>query len=163
MKTLLMILLTFLLAFSVPVMAGDSGDYFDPGRNGEGLNFGRNGDVVFWKFYTYGAEANCGEPVVSPSVQECELNGQRWFFGVDTFNNLTQVLNGNVLITEGLSYPTSDGGDVGEAIIVGLYTMVRDGKGWAMFVTRFGTTLDKDDPLFADVIRFHIPLFYATD
>jgi len=164
MKTLLITLLTFLLAFSVPIMAGDSGAYFDPEKSGEGLFVLVNEDKTFYiTYFTYGAPSNCGEPEVSPSIFGCDLNGQRWFFGVNNFNEISQTVSGNLFITEGLNYPFGDGDDVGEAVIVGLYTLVRDGKGWAMFVTRFGTTLDSDDPLFADVIRFYIPVFYATD
>jgi len=160
MKKLIYILL---LAFSFPAFAGDSGDYFDLDKNGEGLNLGRNGDTIFFKYYTYGGDSECGEPVVSPSIPTCELNGQRWFFGVDTYNEISESLTGNFYITEGVDFPFGADGNVGDATIVGRYTLVRDLEGWALFVTRFGTTLSQDDPLFDDVIGFPIKLFESTD
>ena len=164
MKYLLLLLVSFSL------FAGDSGSYFDTDRSGEGLILQRDGDTMLFFFFTYGGESECGEPTVSPSLPlfSCMLNGQRWFFGSGTYNELAQSLTGSLYITEGIDYPDTvfkvdGGGDVGDATVIGRYTLVREGKGWLMFVTRFGNTLGADDPLFAEVYNFVTPMFKATD
>ena len=169
MKKLFFILLTLCLV--TIASAGDSGLYYDQSRNGEGISILRNGDTVALYFYTYGAEhCDAADPQVSPSLGEiCTFSGQRWFFAVDTYSEFQQSLTGSLFITRGLEYPDGLSGEnpfvstVGEAEIVGRYTLVRGGDGWQMFVTRFGTALDEDDFLFSRVFNFTTLLLEATD
>jgi len=162
MKRLLLILSALCLYF--PVFAEeDSGAYFDMARNGDGAAFLVNGDTFLFFLFTYGGEVCSGEPVVSPALPNCTLNGQRWFFGVSDFSEVTQSLTGNIFVTEGIDYPFGFEGDVGMAEVVGRYTIVKEGTGFLMFVTRFGTALDEDDPLFSQVINLSDLLFRAVD
>jgi hypothetical protein len=87
-------------------MAGDSGQYFDPERSGEGIILQRDGDRVVTFLFTYGAEV-CGLPILPipsppPPVlpDGCEPIGQRWFFGADKI--IGNVVSGVLFITEGL-------------------------------------------------------------
>lgn len=156
-------LIVVLMAFSLAAWAGDSGLYFNPDRNGEGISLQRNGDTVVTYFYTYGAET-CPDPdlpTVSPVPDEivCGHDGQRWFLAVDDI--VGNVVSGLLYITEGQNYPGS--GTVGDETPVGTYTLVRDGDGWAMAVNRFGPALDADDYIFATIFEFTTKLLSATD
>lgn len=160
MKTLI---LTMLL-FCGTVFAGDSGTYHNPERSGEGIVLQRNGDIVVTYLFTYGQEI-CGlpiPPIVSPEPEvlpdDCQLIGQRWFFGVD--NIVGNVVSGVLYKTDGAN---GANGVVGTETAVGTYTLVRDGDGWLMAVDKFGPELAADDPLFAEIYDFTSALFRAED
>lgn len=162
--TLLVLLLMSALALApLTAQAGDSGQYFDPERNGEGIILQRSGDLVVTFLFTYGFEI-CGLPIPPiPSPEPpilpdgCEPIGQRWFFGADEI--VGNVVSGILFVTEGTTAPDT----VGEEIPVGAYTMVREGDGWLFAVDRFGPELSADDPLFARIFDFNTLLFEATD
>jgi len=154
-----------LLLLSSTLMAGESGLYFDPERNGEGISVHRSGDTVVTFLFTYGALFCDGviEPTVSPSLtpEDCDLSGQRYFFATDDIDEFDTAVSGALFITSGRNYPDGIIDEVGEAQAVGVYTLVRKGDGFLMAVDRFGSVLTEDDPLFERIFDFSTRLFIA--
>lgn len=151
---------------SVTAQAGDSGTYFDTERNGEGIVVQRNGDLIVTFLFTYG-QVLCGLPIrpqVSPEppepVSDCQPQGQRWFLAADEI--VGNVVSGLLLQTEAVNFPVGRSGVVGIEVVVGAYTLVRDGDGWLMSIRPFGRELDDDDPLFTEY-AFSTLLFQASD
>jgi len=159
-------LLCMICVFSMPVLAGDSGSYFNMEEDGVGMFFERNGDKVFFGIFTFGEE-RCViiEPEISPSLAEemCDLNGQRWFVGLGNFNPLSDTVSGQLYISDALDFPFAFMGQVSEANIVGLFLMFREGSGFVMHVTQFGSRLESSDPLFAELMEFTSKLSEAKD
>ncbi len=167
MKHFMLVLFTLCLAVLATVVtlahAGDSGSYFDPDRNREGMMLERNGDSIFFILFTYGADSDCGEPQVSPSIFDCDIDGQRWFFAVNKWDGVDQSVRGFLSVTQGINFPFGFEGEVGEAEAVGRYILAREGDGYLLFVQQFGNELDEDDPLFREVIDLRTRVMVATD
>jgi len=155
MKQLLLFIL--LAIFSMPLQAGDSGSYFNPERAGEGMFFDRDGDKVFFGIFTFG-EDRCVPivPEISPRIatEMCSFNGQRWFTGLGNFNPLSDTVSGQLYISDAVDFPFAFMGQVSEANIVGLFIMFREGDGFVIHVTRFGSRLEPSDHLFAELLEF---------
>lgn len=153
---------------STAAVAQDSGVYFNPEADGEGIVLIRNGDLFVTYLFTYGEDI-CGlpvPPVVSPEPEVvegegCVGNGQRWFVGADEATG--DFVTGFLYVTDGIDYPAALDGKVATETKVGVYTLARDGTGWALFVTRFGPALEVDDPLFSGIYELSSALLRATD
>jgi hypothetical protein len=166
-----------LLLLSGTLFAADSGLYYDAERDGEGILMLRNGDTVVTYMFTYG-EDNCPDtdPVPSPSTvdddDECDLNGQRWFFGVDEYEEISEEVAGTLYMGVGTNYPVGvqDKFDpfvmnVGQAVPAGEYILRRREDGWRMWIGPLskGGVLDEDDVLFDKVFEFRTQLFEADE
>jgi hypothetical protein len=174
MRYLLTILL---LAFSLPALAGDSGSYYDPDVDGQGMQLSRHGDTIQIFVYTYDDWQGC--PGVNlpngglATPQNCSEN--RWFYSAgDTISKGDQQIEGWLYMGIGLNYPKGlpDLADpfkvqVGEGMLIGRYIMQRtlgiNGPGWALVVIRFSNVLAKNDSLFSQVFDFNTLLFKADD
>jgi len=156
-------LLFVILLFISSAFAGDSGSYFNIMENGQGLMLQRNGDTVFFVFFTYGADSNCGEPQPSPSVTSCNKDGQRWFFAANEWDNIDQSVRGFLFITDGLDFPLGIDGNVGSEEVVGRYILARQGDGYFLSVSRFNNRLEIEDPLYDGVIDLTDLVIRATD
>ena len=175
-------LLILLILLPLTVFSSDSGLYFNPERDGEGIQVSRNGDTIQIFFYTYEPNDECWNITIPEGglVTDDNCHEQRYFFtaGNTLFDN--SVATGYLYTTAGLDYPeglTNLGNpfvaQVGEAIVVAQYSLQRvlwiDPKtqelrnGFRMVFVRFGDVLDEDDPLFTQVYDFPTQLFAATD
>ena len=150
------------------VSAGDSGIFYDYELNGEGVLLMRDGDRIVIYMFTYGG-LQC--PDVQPDentidLPECDLNGQRWFFGTGDYEADKSEVSGVLGVAEGLDYPfgVRDKDDpfrmnVGEPEEVGKFILRRSEKGWRMFVEQTTRALSVNDPLFDRVFEFQTKLF----
>ena len=70
-----------IMAFTGVAHAQDSGLYYNPERDGEGINLIRNKDTVVFYFYTYEPNEGCWNIEIPESglVTEENCNEQRWF------------------------------------------------------------------------------------
>lgn len=165
------ILAALLALMTLPAFAMDSGLYFNPERDGEGINLIRNGDKVVFYFYTYQPHERCWNVEVPEGslVTDDNCNEQRWFLSAgDKLQEDT--IEGWLYIGLGTGYPKCLPNPedpflsvCGDAHIIGRYIMARNQNGWRMIVVRVGEILDKEDPLFNQVFDFTTPLFMATD
>ena len=165
-------LLILLLALSMPLMAQDSGLYYNVERDGEGINLIRNGDTVVFYLYTYENETGCWNIEIPETglVNESNCGEQRWFLsGGDKIID-DSVIEGWLYMGIGTGYPKCipDANDpflsiCGEAHIVGRYIMSRYNDGWRMIVLHFGEILGKEDHLYSTVFEFTTQLLVATD
>jgi hypothetical protein len=158
-------------AHTPPGGTSDSGLFYNPERDGEGINLIRNGDHVVFYFYTYEPHETCWNIEIPEGglVTEANCNEQRWFLsGGDKIDD--GIIEGWLYTGLGTGYPKCLPNPedpfltvCGEAHIVGRYIMARNLTGWRMVVVRVGDILDKEDPLFNQVFDFNTPLFMATD
>jgi len=174
MKCKLLLLLA-LVSFNVSAQDWpDSGLWFDPARDGEGLNITVHKGSIVAFVYTYG-EYDCNPyepPVVSPSVKgsDCDNFGQRWFF-ISGDKMVDGEAQGFLYLTQGVNFPhgIQNPADpfqqiVGEPYAVGIYILRRTkNDGWDMLVLPFGNALDPDDDIFSRVFTFTTQLFPATE
>jgi hypothetical protein len=165
-------LILMLLLISTPLLAGDSGLYYNIERDGEGINLIRNGDQMVFYFYTYEPETVCTAINLPEDglVRGDNCHAQRWFLNSGDFLIEDEEMEGWLYVGIGLLYPKClvDAQDpflrrCGEAHIVGRYIMSRYNDGWRMVVVRFGGILRVNDPLYTTVYEFNTPLFEATD
>jgi hypothetical protein len=157
-------LLLTLLMVAGSVMA-DSGLYYDPGRNGEGLSLHTNGDTVVGFLFTYGGEDSEVSmpipPYVSPQFPlEEPLNGQRWFL-LSPGTLVGDCADGELYIGGGVNYPVPlVPNGIGDVRLVALYTLCKLGDGWQLLVERTeDSPLAEDDPLFLVNFDFDVLLF----
>lgn len=165
-----------LLMLLMPMMVlAQSGLYFNPDRNGEGITLTTDGDLYVTYFFTYGGYQcdTIREPTVSPSLppeEPCDLNGQRWFFGADLYKKDKDLVEGTFYMTTGVDYPegalSNDnpfGVDVGQAIPVGNYALRARGEGYQLRVFQLdeNAVLPDDDYLFEVIFDFNTLLFGA--
>ena len=168
-KKVLVFLLTIMSAS--PVLAGDSGLYYNAERDGEGILLLRNKDTVVNYFFTYEPHQGCWGITLPKGSRTTYDNchEQRWFFSADEIND-KGLVKGFLYAATGLDYPygvpdpvNPFAAIIGEAQLVGLYVLQRSDTGWRMVVARVGEFLDEEDPLFDTVFDFQTPLFEATD
>ena len=171
MKRFYILLLALLIGGGTSnLLAGDSGAYDNPARNGEGIVLVRRDNIMVVYLFTYGEEV-CGLPIPAvpspepegwPEGYDCQPIGQRWFIGADGMDS-ENVVSGLLYITDGFHYPTGQNGVVGTETAVGVYTLVRADGGWLLAVDRFGPELEADDYLFSTIFEFTDPIVKATD
>ena len=173
MKTRFLALLVLLL--SAPLFAGDSGSFYNPERDGLGIQLTRNGNQVQFFLYTYKDWQGCPGIDIPPkslvTQGTCHLN--RWFFtDANTINDKSSrdVIEGWLFIGLGVDYPECFPDPVdpflsvcGVSAIVGRFLMERSGDGWRFIIIPFGDVLDNDDSLYSTVFDMNTPLFMATD
>ena len=169
------ILSLILLLICGSAFAGDSGTYFNPERDGEGLQLTRSGDTVQFFFYTYDDHQGCyGLDIPDGGLANHDnCHETRWFLSSgDTINDKDdQPVEGWLYTGLGLHYPKCllNPDDpflsvCGQAYIAGRYLLARSGTGgWRMVVIKYGELLDKEDSLFNQVFEFNTLLFEATD
>ena len=170
-KVIALFLIAFCLLMPTLVQA-QTGLIYNPALDGEGVSmFSHNGKLTFI-VYTYGG-LRCDGLSVSAHAEayNCDLNGQRYFYGSDKFDEADQKAAGFLYLTEGLNFP--DGipdetdpflSDVGHVIIVGLYIMQRTKEGgYRMVVVKFGDELPADDDLFSRIFDFNTNLIGKLD
>lgn len=164
----LTLLLTLLI--SGAVMAGDSGLYYDPDYDGEGISLQRNDNTIVVFLYTYGGEdAEIPvevPPFLSPQYPlEEPLNGQRWFLTSNCELQNEETCTGVMYGTGGINYPVPlEPNGIGAPVVVGEFELLRVGEGWYLVVDRVEESpLAEDDPLFERLYTFTVPLFYSED
>lgn len=171
MKYLVALILMFVTA-SAFSEGPDSGLYFNPERDGEGINLIRNGDVIVFYFFTYEPASECWNISIPDGglVTEENCHEQRWFLSSGDIIEDDKVVEGWLYTAVGLGYPkclvTPDNpfdSICGEAHIVGRYIMSRFNDGWRMIVIPFTEILDKEDALFGRVFEFTEKLLPASD
>lgn len=159
-----------LLALAGAAFAQDSGLYYNPARDGEGLSLQRSGDTVVAFLFTYGGEESETPapiaPWLSPQVPlEDPLNGQRWFFtGAGTLVD-NSYAEGILYSTGGVNYPVPlQPNPVAKPVAVGEYVLSRYENGWELLVSplKNGPLLE-DDPLFTVHFVFGVRLLKAGD
>ena len=172
MKKWLLTLVLMLVAG--PSVAGDSGLYYDEQRNGEGILVLVDGTKYVTYFFTYGG-LECYEDDNGPKTQgisgdDCDLNGQRWFYGSDDFDFLLGQVAGTLYMAHGILYPIGEPVDnvpfvhnVGKSVAVGSYILRPNGEGFLMDVAPSGEVLDKFDPLYENIYIFRKVLFKADE
>ena len=99
-----------LMLFSTPMIAGDSGTYFDSARPGEGMLLQRDGDTMMFFLFTFGAHG-CYEyayPMVGPFIErdyDCERQGDRWFYASNKYFAEEDELSGFIYMAYGTNWP----------------------------------------------------------
>jgi hypothetical protein len=161
------LILMVLLAFSAPVLADPvTGIFYNQDATGEGVTVFTDGKTTVAYMYTYGG-LDCER-------FRCDLNGMRWFLMADLWDADADQMEGLLYAGKGINWP--DGVNdpknpfgimVGEAVIVGVYRLKRDGNGYlfgaAEYLPKIDEVgidlLDPDDPLFGKLFDFTDPLF----
>ena len=166
MKRFILSILLMLVAGTS--IAGDSGTYYNEQRNGEGILVQVNDGRYLFYVFTYGS-IGCYEsehPQPKGINEECDLNGQRWFFGDGTYNPLDENVVGTLFMAHGINFPDGQDHDtnpfihnVGSPVAVGKYELRRQSGGWLLSVARTGDVLSPDDPLYEDIFDFDKLLF----
>lgn len=141
-----------------------TGVYYNPDRDGEGIVAFTDDERIVFYVYTYGAELCATERVEPLVIQEvCTNNGQRWFFGADPWNG--RAATGFLFATEGVEYPKGKpdpsnpyGVIVGEPTAVGFYVIDYTELGYRLAVVPFGV-VDPDDEIYNRVYNFSGLLF----
>jgi hypothetical protein len=151
----------------------DSGVFYNPDADGEGIVLTRSGDNIVFYFYTYHPEDGCW----NSKIEGC--NDQRWF--VSSLSPLVKetFATGTLFATIGLGFDSCVGGravtipestatvvqngSCYQLIPVGDFLLTRDGEGWSLLVERLDEHLPKTDPIFNNIFNFDTPLIYATD
>jgi hypothetical protein len=116
----------------------------------------------------------CYEYDVKPSTEEyeveCDINGQRWFFGNGVFNPLDNNVVGTLFMAHGINYPVGEEHqtepfvhNVGAAVAVGTYELRPMLTGFHLDVVQAGEALDEDDPLFREIFKFNKVLFEVNE
>ena len=169
-KWLLTLVLMLVAGTSV---AGDSGLYYDEQRNGEGILVMVDGTKYVTYFFTYGGlECEFDKAPEPKGIEEddCDLNGQRWFFGSDDFDPLLGQVGGTLYMAHGILYPIGEPVDnepfihnVGKAVAVGKYVLRPNGDGFLMDVAPTGEVLDEMDPLYEEIYIFRKVLFKVDE
>lgn len=102
-------------------------------------------------------------------IKSCDLNGQRWFFGVEEWDG--EDATGVLYLAEGVNYPEGvfnpdvwKGVTVGDPEVAGLYQIIWGGeeKGYHLEVIHWGDTLMPDDPIYQQPYTFNTLLFEAN-
>ena len=174
MKNLFLTALLLML-FSTPMIAGDSGTYYDSARPGEGMLLQRDGDTMMFFLFTFGAHG-CYEyayPTEGPFIEkdyDCEMQGDRWFYASNEYFVENDELSGFIYMAYGTNWPegiqTLDNpfiDEVSESFAVGVYIMIRSDQGWRISIQPFGNLLSPDDPLYSRVWNYTTKLFDAAD
>ena len=140
-----------ILLLSAPVFADSAGSYYDPKRNGEGVNvFEVDGVRTFW-FYGYHDNNNTRlSQLFLYASHPIDENG---------------VSTGHLYITESLNYPECQlaQGDIRYCAYsesIGIYTMIPEGDGYVMSVENLAKN-DWTDSLFSTIYTFTTPVFKA--
>jgi len=114
--------------------AADTGLWYDPERDGEGINvITRNSTLVFF-FYTYRDNVHLIPPSVSPdppSLVPEEPNTPIWYMGqAEDYDG--KIANGTLYTGEALDYPNAVETSLASVEEVGTFTLFRDGDGWIL-------------------------------
>lgn len=161
-----------MLVFTSPVIAGDSGIYFNFDRSGEGITLVRHDDTLQFSFFSFKPWQGCPGidiPYYTLLTEEnCHFS--RWFIsGADPIIG-DNAVTGDLFIGLGFDYPDGipDYGNpfgvlVGDGFKVGTYTLQRFQGGWRLAVTRYGAILDVDDPLYTTIYEFTTFLYPGDD
>lgn len=135
MKHLITLLATLLLFGTV--QAADNGLWYNPERNGEGLNLTTRDSTCVLFFYTYVDNSDLVPPSVSPPPPAVKLKHQNsavWYYGQGADYN-GETCTGNFYFAEAFDYPEAIEGEVGHVDIVGTFALVRDGDGWLLDIS----------------------------
>ena len=96
------------LCFTFPVLAGDTGIYFDPNRDGEGIVLNRAGERVQFYFFTYEDADDCWNITIPESglVTSDNCHETRWFLNSPaTLSPDGLEASGYLYGVVGLNYP----------------------------------------------------------
>jgi hypothetical protein len=119
-------LLALLLIICVGSAQAESGFYFNPDRNGEGIILTIDKDSrLAWAFFTYWDDKISVPPVVSPPpppppfvvITPQLQNQQTWLIGNGVY--LDNIAIGKAWISKAISYPNVVGESLDEKITVG--------------------------------------------
>jgi len=135
MKYFVTALLTSLLFFNT-ARAADTGVWFNPDRNGEGINIITNDDTLVFFFYTYRDSIHSVPPVVSPAPPDVPQVGPNlpvWYIGqADNFDG--ESAEGILYAAEAFDFPFVVEFELGTVNEVATFELVRDGEGWLLEV-----------------------------
>jgi len=152
--------------------ADDSGIFYDPDRDGEGIVLTRNGNDIVFYFYTYHPNEGCW----NSKAEGC--NDQRWFVSGVAPLIQDSVVTGQFHITKGMDFHPCTGPKITpeastmtimelqscyEIILVGDFLLTRNGDGWNLQVSQKGDFLPKNDPIYTTDYTFDTPLLKGTD
>jgi len=136
-KNLFTFFTTAFLLISAPLMAAESGIFFDPDRNGEGATIFVDDNQAVLFFYTYCDESYDIPPAVSPLPPLVELdcaNEPLWFLAQSS-NFDGETGDGSIFMGEAINYPNASSESTVAAIdTVGTFTLIRSGDGFEMTV-----------------------------
>lgn len=116
--------------------AADTGVWYNPERNGDGINLITKDATVVLYYYTYRDDVKLIPPSVSPEppvVDPIAPNTATWYLGL-AHDYDGESASGILYIGEAYSYPEVFDNAVGEAAEVGTFTLLRDGEGWTLKV-----------------------------
>ena len=127
-------ILASLFLFSA-AYAADTGVWYTPARNGEGINVITRGPTQLVYFYTYRDDTVLNiPPTVSPAPPELEQVGKNlpaWYLGIaQNFDG--QSSSGEVYAAEAYNFPFAIDGSVAAGEQVGTFELVRSGEGWIL-------------------------------
>jgi hypothetical protein len=145
---------------TAPLMAADNGLWFNPERDGEGINLITKEDVAVVFFFTYVDQPQPIPPTVSPAPPVVELvnsNSSTWYIG-QAGNYDGDSASGKLYAASGLDYPLSVADSVGFTEQVGSFTLVRLDDGWLLDVTWTWNTLVPWYVSLYDLHEFPTPL-----
>jgi hypothetical protein len=171
-KFLYLIALSAMIFMTSPANAGDSGVYYTPEVDGQGLNFTRFNNLTQFFFYTYEPHSTCWNLNIPELglVTHDNCHEQRYFMSSGDVMIDEDTIEGWLYITVGLDFPfgVTDPTDpfihtVGAPLAVGQYRMERFGDGWRLSIVRWGEVLEPDDPIFTGTIDFTTRILAATD
>lgn len=116
--------------------AADTGVWYNPARNGDGINLITRDSTLVVYYYTYRDDVQVIPPSVSPEppiVDPIAPNSAVWYLGL-AHDYDGESATGILYIGEAFSYPLVSNNAVGEAQEVGRFTILRDGEGWTLEV-----------------------------
>jgi hypothetical protein len=139
MKFFISILTCFLFLSSTPVMSAESGIFFDPARDGEGVTVfvDHNNFTLF--FYTYRDSVYNIPPTVGPKAPTPDVDAickdePTWYIAqASNFDGTTAT--GTVYFGQSFGYPeVVVEGTVADVVAVGTFSATRSGSGWDLIV-----------------------------
>jgi len=132
------ILLALLLLFSASVMA-ESGFFYDPTRDGEGIfvTIDKNHRIAF-ALFTYWDEDTSTAPKPSPTPPPTELellltgNAPIWYTGVGVYFENAAI--GELELSVATNYPEVSDDSLGDTYVVGTFLIVPHKLGFSLTV-----------------------------
>lgn len=132
MKNLFVILITLLLSTSA---VAQSGFFYNPERDGEGISVVIDGDTVAFALYTYWDATHAVPPIVSPApppaITPCH-NCAIWYVGTGEW--MKDSSTGKMYMSVPIDYPHSIDGNLDVQFSIGTYLLTTGGEGYKLSV-----------------------------
>lgn len=167
MKYFITLCAACLLFVSTALFTAESGIFYNPDRDGEGITFFADGEQAVLFFYTYCDDNYVIPPPVSPApppIDELECANQPvWFVG-QASNFDGESASGQLFLSEAVEYPFAVEDRVGLIEVVGNFVLERNGAGWELTVEFvYNPFLPKEASLYAVPFNFSSPLLQIKD